>query len=383
MFKRWLDIEKSKSALLIGPRRSGKTTFLKQKFCNLNYITLDDLDAYDWAQKDPKGFMQSLGKKAIIDEIQRLPKLTIAVKNAVDNQGCLFYMTGSSSIGLLDAASDSLAGRVNFYHFPPACWGENSFTEPNKALFDNQKNIQQIKDAYRILPNVLKHGLFPEVITADDKEQILNNYKNTYFTRDILQLSNIENLEGMYALYHHLIRSIGSHLEVSNFARESGLSFPTAKKYLNALNQSELTFKLYGYQYGPAKRFLKASKTYFCDNGIIESFKVPLSEGPLIENFVISEIEKRRKLGLISADALYYYKSSAGREIDLLYEEDKVLHIIEIKATKSPGPKDIRNLLEFTKDLKTASYRLILFYLGDEYKSLNNVELVPIASLFG
>ncbi len=83
-----------------------------------------------------------------------------------------------------------------------------------------------------------------------------------------MQLSNIENLDGLLAVFHHIHRSIGSHLEISNFARESGLSHPTAKKYLNALLQSQLTFKLYGYQYGPAKRFVKAAKTYVADTGI-------------------------------------------------------------------------------------------------------------------
>lgn len=135
--------------------------------------------------------------------------------------------------------------------------------------------------------------------------------------------------------------------ECFNFAREAGVSHPTAKEYLNALAQSQLTFQLQGYHFGPAKRFLKATKTYFADNGVIHSLNVPVGEGPLLENFVIAELEKRRKLGYISADRFYYYKSAAGHEVDLIFETGDTLHAIEIKSTRKPGRKDITQLVNF------------------------------------
>ena len=91
----------------------------------------------------------------------------------------------------------------------------------------------------------------------------------------------------------HSVFYNGSHLEVSNFAREAGLSHPTTKKYLNNMHYSQLTFRLHGYQYGPAKRFIKTAKTYYADNGILTSLNIPLNEGQRLENFVIAEFEKR------------------------------------------------------------------------------------------
>ena len=110
MFERWLEIPAHQSCLIIGPRRSGKTTLLKHRFPTLPYATLDDLDYLDWGKRDPKGFITKLGSRAIIDEIQRLPILTVAIKYAIDNEEARFLMTGSSTIGLLDAAADTLAG---------------------------------------------------------------------------------------------------------------------------------------------------------------------------------------------------------------------------------------------------------------------------------
>ncbi len=383
MFTRWLNISSDLSGLLVGPRRSGKTTFLKQNFPDFKYTSLDDLDYLDWASTDPKGFVQELGQSGIIDEIQRVPRLTIAVKHAIDSYNALILMTGSSSLGLLDTSTETLAGRINIHSLPTACWGED-LGPPTHAIFKDKASYLQIKEGNRQLYKAMTFGQFPEVLTCgseEEKQEILTRYKNTYFSRDIMQLSNIENMEGLLAIFHNLVHSLGSHLEVSNFAREAGVSHSTAKKYLNALAGAELTFRLQGYQFGPAKRFLKATKTYFADNGIIQSLNVPVSQGPLLENFVIAELEKRRKLGYIPTDRFYYYKSAAGHEVDLVFELENTLYAIEVKHTKRPGNKELKNLKKFetTKDVKIKRF---LFYLGEDYTTIDNVQLIPVAALF-
>ena len=133
MFTRWLEISSDKSCLIIGPRRSGKTMLLKHRYPALPYVTLDDLDFLAMAKRDPKGFITNLGSPAIVDEIQRLPMLTVAVKYAIDNEEARFLMTGSSTLGLLDAAADTLAGRIDIVSLPTACWGEN-IGEPTHSI---------------------------------------------------------------------------------------------------------------------------------------------------------------------------------------------------------------------------------------------------------
>jgi hypothetical protein len=383
MFERWLEILSRRSCLIVGSRRSGKTTLLKHRYPDWPYATLDDLDYLDWAKRDPKGLISHLGNKAIIDEIQRLPMLTVAVKYAVDNERARFLMTGSSTLGLLDAAADSLAGRIDIISLPTACWGEE-LGGPTHFILVNQASPPQIKEANRRLSGAMTYGQFPEVLMQEkngDKHEVLVNYRNTYFTRDLMQLSNIENLDGLLAVLQHLTRSLGSHLEVSNFAREAGISHPTTKKYLNALQQAQLTFKLYGYQFGPAKRYIKAAKTYFADNGIILSLNAGVSAGQLLENFVLAEFEKRRKLGMIKSDQFYYYKSTGGNEIDLVFEADNTVYAIEIKSTRRPAPRDLHNLGQFS-DRLNRPVRRYLVYLGEEYRTIDNIQLLPAAALF-
>lgn len=387
MFQRWISLFKE-NQLVIGPRRSGKTTLLHSRFPDLRYTTLDDLDNLQWAIRDGKGFIESMLPSAVIDEIQRVPALTIAVKYAIDNQNFTAVMTGSSSIGLLDTAADTLAGRIAIRRFPTACWGEEA-GPPTHSLFDDQLSPQMIADARRKLERQIQFGGFPEVIAASEdahKLSILGNYRDTYFTRDLAQLSNIENIEGLLAILQHAGRSIGSHLEISNFARESGLSHPTAKKYIRVLLQSDLAFKLYGYQYGPAKRYQKASKLYFADNGVLKGMRLSLSSGQLLENFVISELEKRRKLGFICSDQFYYYKSTGGAEIDLIFEQGDELIIVEVKSVKRPAVRDVRQLVEFKRETdvrrRFKRVRPFLLYLGDEYMEIEGVKCVPICALY-
>jgi predicted AAA+ superfamily ATPase len=373
MFQRWLDIPSRRSCLIVGSRRSGKTTLLKHRYPQWPYATLDDLDHLDRAKRDPKGCISDLG---------RHPLLTVAVKFALDNEKARFLMTGSSTLGLLDAAADTLAGRIDIISLPTACWGEE-LGAPTHSILNDQASLSQIKEANRSFAGAMTYGQFPEVLcqqSNNDKHEVLVNYRNTYFTRDLMQLSNLENLDGLLAVLQHLVRSIGSHLEVSNFAREAGISHPTAKKYLNALQQAQLTFKLYGYQYGPAKRYIKAAKTYFADNGIILSLNTGASSGQLFENFVLAEFEKRRKLRIIKTDQFYYYKSAGGNEIDLIFEVDNTVYAIEIKSNRKPSPRDLQSLKQFT-DRLNRPVRRYLIYPGDEYRTIDNIRLLPVAAL--
>ncbi len=382
MFERWLDIGNG-SALVIGPRRCGKTTYLRMRFPDYAYATLDDLDLLALAKKDPKGFVARLGKRAIIDEIQRHPALTVAVKYAIDNEGARILMTGSSSIGLLDAAGDTLAGRIDVRSLPTACFGEEK-GPPTHRVFDDPQDPLEQREAARALDSALRFGLFPEIVTAKDddaKAAVLSRYRNSYFTRDLMLLANIENTDAILALYLHLARSLGSHLEVAHFAREAALSQATAKKYLAALNQAQLAFCLTGYQFGPAKRLIRAAKSYFADGGVLAALPVRASEGQTLESFVISELEKRRKLGRLGTDQLHYYKSAGGREIDVVFEAGGALTAVEIKATSRPGGRDLQNLREFAASCGRP-VRCFLFYLGDERVDERGVTLLPVAALF-
>jgi predicted AAA+ superfamily ATPase len=162
---------------------------------------------------------------------------------------------------------------------------------------------------------------------------------------------------------------------------ETGLSTPTVKKYLNTLIQSGLLVKLYGFQLSDAKRHISSAKTYFIDNGILTAVSRRVSNPQLVESFVISEIEKRRRLGLIKCDELCYYESIGGREVDLNIDEPKTVTAIEIKSGKSISGRDIRNLREFNIN-SDKILKKIIYYSGSNVSAVDGIQIRPLASLF-
>jgi hypothetical protein len=383
MITRWLALPKAKSVLIIGPRRAGKTTFLKQSLPNIPYITMDDFDYLQLAKTDPKSIFAEHPKSLIIDEIQRVPQLLITVKDRIDNYGQIVWMTGSSSIGLLSSGSETLAARIKLLECPTLCWGEELGAARGKSLVDKPSPLE-LNAAARRLASWLKYGGFPEVRLADAeklKREILHDYRNTYFARDLLMLANLEDARGLLACMHHLAQSIGSRLDVSSVSKESGLSYPTASKYLNSLEAARLVFRLTGYQFGLAKRQIKANKFYFCDVSIATALGAEISEGQRFELMVISELEKRRKLGRFNADFLHYYESESGKEIDLIIDEGKAVTAIEIKSTTNPGAKDTAGLKSFALKQRNKKLRKVLITKSLQFGKIADVELWPAASL--
>lgn len=384
MIKRWLNLKSSKSSLLIGVRRAGKSTLLKMTFPDYEYVTLDDFDIFKTTEQDPKALFRNNSTKIIVDEVQRNPKLLIEIKNQIDNFNKTVFMTGSSTLGLLSHGSETLAGRIKILECPTLCFGEDEGQPLGKSL-EFKPTYQSLMKGAREFKSWLNFGGFPEIRTktADvERLEILKDYKNTFFTKELLLLSNIENARGLMGCMNYLAISIGSRIDVSSIAKESGLSHPTAKKYLGALEASRLAFRLTGYQFGPAKRQLKSSKYYYADTSIPRALGLELSQGQWFELFVIGELEKRRKLGRFNCDFLYYYESEKGNEIDLIIDEGHNVMAIEIKSTDKPGPSDVTNLLEFKLTKPKATLRKILICNTLEFKAIKDVEVWPVSALY-
>jgi predicted AAA+ superfamily ATPase len=382
MFTRWIILPTTKSFLLVGPRRAGKSTLLKTKFPNFAYSTLDDLDEYAWAKNDAKGFIEHFKNNFIIDEAQRVPLISLPIKKLIDDKKAIAILTGSSGLNLKDQIFDSLAGRIEILKLPTCCFGEN-FGNPIHKITEKLNPLDEAiaKREFKIF---FKYGGFPEVLNTNDeneKETILKNYKNSYFTRDIAQIANLENIEAIKAMYGALIKGLSSRYEINNLSRETGLSIPTTKKYFNSLLGSGLTFKLYGYHLGPAKRYIAKSKNYFLDQGILQSLSDEYSKGQALENFVVSEIEKRRQLGIIQAEELYYYESSGGLEVDVVIEEKDKIYAIEIKSSAAVGKKDFKNLNSFNLETKKELIKIV-FYLGDKIEKSGDIHLIPAWNFF-
>jgi predicted AAA+ superfamily ATPase len=303
-----------------------------------------------------------------------------------------YLLTGSSSLHLLSQPVESLAGRIRIRECPTCAFGEEQFPKPISFLMDRasglpfEASLAFLREGIFKLENAISYGGYPEVIETGEpaeQEEILKDYKNTYLTRDIIEISNIKDLNGFRALLAQVASSIGSTSDYSNFAKNAGLSFPTAKKYLFSLEQSYILFKVYPYIKSTAKRFIKSPKWYFTDTGFLHSFRHGLSRGAIMENFVIAELRKR--LVILGRDPaeMYFSQSQSGAEVDLIVTLGNEKLAFEIKAGTTVGRNDYRNLKELMRIDRTIS-RGIVFYTGEEIREVaSNITLLPITLLRG
>ena len=236
----------------------------------------------------------------------------------------------------------------------------------------------------RELNTSLVTGGYPETVDKplDQAKEILKDYRNTYLQRDILELANIQDLNAFRALCNALAQAICTPVNLKNLADECGVSPITCKKYIHALEQTCIIFQLPAYIYGPAKRYLKATKWYFSDNGLLDALGVRLSEGQVFENFVIAEIRKRLIVANLDESSMFFYKSKGGAEIDCIVEIDADVHLFEVKNSKNPDRRHVRNLRNFTAKNRTVKQATVV-YRGEHSGYNSGIRHLSAYDLFG
>ncbi len=121
-------LARSPVSLLTGARQTGKTTLIKEVGSQkgYSYVTFDDLRFLSAAKTDPIGFIATLVKPVILDEVQRVPEIFLAIKQDVDENRIngRYALTGSANPLLIPRLGDSLAGRMEILELFPLSQGE-------------------------------------------------------------------------------------------------------------------------------------------------------------------------------------------------------------------------------------------------------------------
>lgn len=331
-----------------GPRQAGKSTLLRHCLPGYRYATLDEPFSREQAHADPLLFLDSLGERAIIDEIQLAPGLLSYVKIRVDEQRSVkgqFVFTGSQQFGLIKNLSDSLAGRIALLELLPL-----SIAEKRRHL--------TLPDTFGLFRHAALTGSYPELVVDKtvDLQSWYASYLQTYLERDIRTVYNIGDLRDFQRFVRLLAARCGQQLNLSDFGRDLGISVPTVKSWLSILEASRVVYLLPPYYSNLGKRITKSPKVYFVDIGLACSLagvrdEAHLLNGPmaghLFENFCIMETVKYF-LGRGEQPPLYYIRTGNGLEVDLLIEPAAGLLIpVEIKLGKTPTPQLARTLAAF------------------------------------
>jgi hypothetical protein len=357
---------------LTGPRQSGKTTLARQLGGARPYASLEDPDTREFAQNDPRGFLSQFPDGAVLDEVQRCPDLFSYLQGVVDADGRMgrFILTGSQQFGLLEAITQSLAGRVALLNLLP-------FSLPE---------LQAAGRAPTALDALLGGGLFPPVHDRPvEPAAWLKSYVATYLERDVRQSLKVQDLAAFQRFIQLCAGRVGQLVNLSSLGADAGISRPTAEAWLSVLQASFLVFLVRPHFGNPAKRVVKTPKLYFCDPGLA-SWLVGIREpghlaahplrGGLFENWVISELAKEQA-NRGENPAVHFWRDKEGHEVDAVVESHGTLHGIEIKAGRTVAG-DFFDGLDFWRRQKPRSaIRSWLVYGGEAGQTRERGTVVP------
>lgn len=382
-----------KVLLIAGPKQVGKTTLLLSlKPNNMNYVTLDDVNLRRQAQEDPKMFLEEHPWPLLIDEAQYAPELFSYMKIIVDKEqkNGMYWLTGSQQFHLMKNASDSLAGRVGIINLNSFTYSEIIQNE-NKKLFDPIDIRKSPKIDVNDLYKIIYKGGMPELYNNKNisQEIFFQGYIDTYISRDVKSLTEIGNEMAFKKFIVSVASRTGEQLNYSSLANDSGISVPTAIKWLSILVTSGIVYLLEPYMSSQLKRITHIPKIIFMDTGLAcylagwssaRDLQLSSSAGHYLESYIISEIVKSYNARGIRPN-ISYYRDKDGKEIDLIFYKNNKLYPFEIKKTASPNSDMIKNFKELQKTKKEiGTGGIICFY--DELMHLDkNNYIIPVSSV--
>lgn len=392
-----LKVSKSFPVLLVtGARQVGKTTLLQHADIEAGHrhhqlVSLDEFDVRVLGKSDPVAFFQKYQGSLFIDEIQYAPELLPQIKvmvdrNKVDGQ---YWLSGSQQFKMMRNVSESLAGRVGILRLLGLSLAERLGVPYNPNLW---KPALQPHEALRPMEikTIFEHivrGSFPRLFrpNAPDLTTYYGSYLQTYVDRDLRDLLKASSLANFEKFIKLCAARTGSILNLSDLARDSDISVPTAKQWLGLLESSDQIFLLRPFYSNMSKRLIKAPKLYFLDTGLAcylmgwpdaDTALRGASAGPLFETFVVGEILKSYYHRGVDP-RIFYYRTKDGVEVDIVMEQNGSLIPIEIKLGATISDVDTRGIQHFSAAYKNARSSAIIAPVRNAYKIGKDILVLP------
>lgn len=331
-----------------GPRQSGKTTLVRAIFPERGYVSLELPEQREFALTDPRGFLGQFKGPAIIDEAQRAPSLFSYVQVLVDesHQAGRFILTGSQNFLLLNQVTQSLAGRSSILHLLP-------FSRPELAGQD-MMDVSKVGGPAIPQPGVemgfletLHTGGYPRIFDQHlDPQDWLRNYYQSYIERDVRQVLNVGDLDAFGRFVGLCAGRVGQLLDLTSLGNDCGISHSTARRWLSVLETSFIVRLLQPHHRNFNKRLTKSPKLYFVDTGLLcfllrirtpDDLRLHAARGAVFESWVVSEAIKNFVHRGLEPD-VYFWRDSAGHEVDLVIEMGNDLVAVEVKSGQTFSP---------------------------------------------
>ena len=269
----------------------------------------------------------------------------------------MYVLTGSHNLLLMQSISQSLAGRTALLSLAPF----------SVAELRSEKLLPQTTN------EMLFKGCFPRIYDKQiEATDFYPSYIRTYIDRDVRILRNITDYSAFTRFLKLCAGRCSQILNVTALAEDAGITRKTAEAWLSVLEASYIIYMLEPYYKNFGKRIIKNPKMYFYDTGLVssllgitsaEQLETFYMRGALFENFVVSELLKRR-LFAGKSDELYFWRDSNGVELDVIEEDNLEIKAYEIKASETMNTAFFSNIKKIKEIAGLKAENTAVIYSG-------------------
>ena len=332
------------SAFLWGPRKTGKTTYLKG--CFPKSLVYDFLDTKLFLEFSKRPFLlreQLLEKEktklkspVILDEVQKVPQILDEVQSLIVNHGVQFILCGSSARKLKRGQANLLGGRAWRYEMHPLVTAEVG--------------------ACKLL-KILNGGMLPDHFLQADPRKSLQSYVQDYLKEEVFEEGLTRNIPAFSRFFDAAGYSHSELINYSNIARDCGVNSKTVREYFQILCDTLLGYLIEPFKKRQSRQVIgKAPKFYFFDVGVagIITKRTLVEErgsefGRAFEHFILTEILAYRSYCSLDFN-LHFWRTKTGLEVDFILGDAEVA--IEVKGSPFVDSREFKSLRAFKDEFK-------------------------------
>lgn len=388
-------VSEGKSFLLLGPRQVGKTTLLTSALHGspqlLTYLLQDPAVKIE-LERDPDRLIRETRAldghvTVFVDEAQKIPELFDAAQVLIDEKKAGFFFTGSSARKLRRKGINLLPGRIRLLTLDPLMWGELGLLAERQEPPIPALAVENVNQTALTIEDTLIYGNLPGILSAsvDDAVDLLQAYARLYIEEEI-RAEALSRAIGPFSRFLELAAlESGTAPNTTKLSKEAGVSVPTIKQYYSILEDTLIVERVDAFVKNARKRVLSSSRYYFFDTGVRNALaRLPLvpellnlQKGILFEHAVILEVIRRIRT-LKTNHKVYYWRTSAGAEVDCVIESHDELIPIEVKSASNLSPADLTGLKSFIADYGAKVKRAFVISMGRRAEKVDDrITILP------